>query len=85
MQKFELFEIASVNNHLPIPMYFITSLYDGSEIEGGFYESELVKVDCLRIKVIREKGDSILVRWMDDPTKPTSWLSKEKKNEMCES
>ena len=83
IQKHEIFEIVSFNTHLPIPMYFIKSLYDGEEIIGGFYDSELVKVDCLRMKVLKRKDSSILVQWSEDPLKPTSWIDESKENLRC--
>ena len=83
-QTFEVFEIDGYNSKLPIPMYFIRSLYDGDVIQGGFYESELVKVDCLRIEVIQSKGRKIKVRWLDDPNKKESWINGSKKTIICE-
>lgn len=82
-QKYEIFEIESVNEHLPIPMYFIRSLYDGEVIEGGFYESELVPVQCLRIKILKKKGARTLVQWNDDPDQIKSWVDSETIKSRC--
>lgn len=82
-QKFEVFEIDSFNQHMPIPMYHIRSLYDGQVIEGGFYEAELVKVDCLRIRVVRKKKNEVLVQWLDDPLETRSWINRNKMAKAC--
>ena len=76
-QTFEPFQIREINTRMPIPMFFLTSLIDGDEIEGGFYQNELTKITCLRGLVKREEDDQILVKWNN--FKKTSWIPKKYK------
>ena len=56
--------------------------WDGTEIKGTFYEQDLQKVtveddDLFRIdKVVKRKGDKVLVRWKGWPDKYDTWLNK---------
>ena len=65
----------------PVPTFKITE-WDGSPLEGTFYNQDLQKVQVsddtlFRIeKVIRRKGNKILVRWKGWPQKYDSWIDK---------
>jgi len=56
--------------------------WDGTPLEGTFYAQELQKVslkddDLFRIdKIVRRKGDKVLVRWKGWPVKYDSWVDK---------
>lgn len=56
--------------------------WDGTPIQGTFYEQDLQKVtysddDIFRIeKIVKRKGDKVLVRWKGWPDKYDSWLDK---------
>ena len=56
--------------------------WDGSLLRGTFYEQDLQKVnvkddDLFRIdKIVKRKGDKVLVRWKGWPVKYNSWLEK---------
>ena len=74
-QTSEPFIIREVNKKMPIPMYFLKSLVDNDEIEGGFYGNELTKITCLRGIVKKEENGKILVKW--NQFKKSSWISAE--------
>ena len=65
----------------PVPTYKITE-WDGSPLEGTFYNQDLQKVQVsddslFRIeKVIRRRGNKMLVRWKGWPQKYDSWIDK---------
>ena len=56
--------------------------WDGTSVEGTFYAQDLQKVtveddDLFRIdKIVKRKGDKVLVRWKGWPVKYDSWLEK---------
>ena len=64
-----------------VPTYKVNE-WDGTPIKGTFYEQDLQKVtveddDLFRIdKVVKRKGDKVLVRWKGWPDKYDTWLSK---------
>ena len=64
-----------------VPTYKVDE-WDGTPIKGTFYEQDLQKVtveddDLFRIdKVVKRKGDKVLVRWKGWPDKYDTWLSK---------
>ena len=64
-----------------LPTYQIDE-WDGTEVKGTFYEQDLQKVtvdddDLFRIdKVVKRKGDKVLVRWKGWPVKYDTWLEK---------
>ena len=55
---------------------------DGTPIQGTFYAQDLQKVsvgdnDIFRIdKIVKRKGDKVLVKWKGWPDKYNSWLEK---------
>ena len=64
-----------------VPTYKVNE-WDGTPIKGTFYEQDLQKVtveddDLFRIdKVVKRKGDKVLVRWKGWSDKYDTWLSK---------
>ena len=74
----EIFEVNKVVMTKPI-VYHIKDL-DGEEIEGSFYKEQLQKTNQMiyRIdRIIRRRGDHVLVKWSGYPDKFNSWLNKE--------
>ena len=64
-----------------VPTYKVNE-WDGTQVKGTFYEQDLQKVtveddDLFRIeKVVKRKGDKVLVRWKGWPDKYDTWLNK---------
>ena len=64
-----------------MPTYEVEE-WDGTLLEGTFYEQDLQKVnvkddDLFRIeKIVKRKGDIVLVRRKGWPVKYDSWLEK---------
>ena len=64
-----------------IPTYEIEE-WDGSSLKGTFYEQDLQKVnvtddDTFRIeKIVKRKGNKVLVQWKGWPQKYNSWIEK---------
>ena len=64
-----------------MPTYKVDE-WDGTRIKGTFYEQDLQKVtveddDLFRIdKIVKRKGDKVLVRWKGWPDKYDTWLNK---------
>lgn len=74
----EIFKISSVK--LTNPRTFILEDEGKREIKGGFYEQELQKAKHPDIylveKVLRRKGNKVLVKWMGFDKSHNSWISK---------
>ena len=73
----EIFKISAIQQTNPIT-YKIKDM-NGEEIQGTFYEQELQKThqDTFRIeKVIRTKGNKMLVKWKGYPDNFNSWIDK---------
>ena len=64
-----------------VPTYKVDE-WDGTPIKGTFYEQDLQNVtvednDLFRIdKIVKRKGDKVLVRWKGWPDKYDTWLNK---------
>ena len=64
-----------------VPTYKIQE-WDGTSVEGTFYHQDLQKVtvkddDLFRVeKIVKRKGDKVLVRWKSWPDKYDSWIEK---------
>lgn len=52
----------------------------GEEIQGGFYELELQQCEhpdvYLVEKVLRKKGNKILIKWLGFDNRHNSWIDK---------
>ena len=65
----------------PVPTYKLEEL-DGSPLHGTFYEQDVQKVrisddHIFRIeKIVKRKGNKILVQWKGWPQKYDSWIEK---------
>jgi hypothetical protein len=71
----EVFTVSKVQYTDP-PTYKITD-QNGEEIQGTFYEQELQKTsqEIFRIeKVIRKRGNKLLVKWSGYPETFNSWI-----------
>jgi len=71
----ELFVITRVEPTLPVT-YKLRDFH-GKNIEGGFYNEELQKVKHPDIylveKIIRRRGNKVLVKWFGFPSSENSW------------
>ena len=76
----EVFVVARVMSGV-VPTYKIKE-WDGTPVEGTFYAEDLQKVnvnddDLFRIeKIVKRKGDKVLVPWKGWPDKYDSWIEK---------
>lgn len=76
----EVFVVRQVNKGT-IPNYKIEE-WDGTPLEGTFYEQDLQKVtvtddNIFRIeKIVKRKGNKVLVNWKGWPVKYNSWIEK---------
>ena len=73
----EVFTIYKVKDTKP-PTYILKD-ETGQIIAGGFYEQELLKTKYKDIylveKVIKKKGDKLLVKWLGFPNSSNSWIN----------
>lgn len=71
----EIFKVAEVKNTIPITYHLKD--YKGQMIAGGFYQEELQLAkhpdSYLVEKVIKRKGDRILVKWLGLDNSHNSW------------
>lgn len=78
----DMYEIVQVSHRMPITMYklkCLTSEEEDEEIEGLFYKNELSHVrddeNVFKIeKVLKEKKNQCLVKWLDWPDRYNSWI-----------
>ena len=76
----EVFVVGRVMREV-VPTYKINE-WDGTPLRGTFYAQDLQKVtvmddDLFRVeKIIKRKGDKVLVRWTGWPDKYNSWVEK---------
>ena len=65
----------------PVPTYKLEE-YDGTPLKGTFYEQDVQRVnvkddDIFRIeKIVKRKGNKMLVQWKGWPQKYNSWIEK---------
>ena len=65
----------------PVPTYKLEE-WGGTPLKGTFYEQDVQKVnvkdnDIFRIeKIVKRKGNKILVQWKGWPQKYNSWIEK---------
>lgn len=73
----EIFQIVKVIPTEPIT-YHIADL-SGERIKGGFYENELQKTQNTDVylveKIIRRKGNKVLVKWLGFDDSHSSWIN----------
>lgn len=79
--KGELFKIRKINTRMPIPMYFLRSLNEEEDIEGGFYAEEMVRIrgDLFKIeKILKRKGKGrnrkVYVKWKYFDNRWNQWI-----------
>ena len=74
----EVFHIKKVN--LTNPTTYLLQDENGLDIEGGFYTEELQKVKHKDVylveKILRRKGNQVLVKWLGMNKDHNSWISK---------
>ena len=77
----EFFKIETINERMPIPMYYLRSMDDNEMIEGGFYGSELQPVygDIFKINKVLKKRigknnrKEVYVSWKGFGKEHNSW------------
>ena len=63
-------------------LVYKTEEWNGTPVKGTFYEQDLQKVvvgdnDLFRIeKIVKRKGNKVLVNWKGWPNKYNSWIEK---------
>ena len=73
----EVFVVKEVKN--TVPWTYIIQDLNGDEVKGTFYEQELQKTEqnVFRVeKVVKRKGDKLLVKWKGYSDKFNSWIDK---------
>lgn len=74
----EVFQIRKIQ--ITNPVTYLLSDYQKNNISGGFYEQELQLCNYpntyLVEKILRKRGDSVLVKWLGFDKSHNSWISK---------
>lgn len=74
----EVFRILLVKHTTPVTYMLQDS--KGNIVQGGFYEQELSKTETGNVylveKVLKRKGDKVLVRWLGFDKKDDTWIDK---------
>lgn len=74
----EVFQINKIQHTCPVT-YLLKDSF-GNEIKGGFYEYEIQRVqnpDVFLIdKIVRRKGNKLLIKWLGLDAKFNSWINK---------
>lgn len=72
----ELFRVHSINRKYPVT-YRLTDYYGKEVIEGAFYEAELQKTRNKNLhlveKILKRRGNKVLVRWFGYGEENDSW------------
>ena len=75
----EIFTIKKI--HFTNPVTYLLQDINKQDIKGGFYELQLQKVKYNDIylveKVIKRKGNKVLVKWLGFDEKNNSWIDKD--------
>lgn len=78
----EIFKIKKIQNTTPVT-YLIEDTIRGQPILGAFYAQELQKTKHSNVylveKVLRSKGNKVLVKWLGLPSSENSWIEKSNK------
>ena len=74
----EIFKISKIN--LYNPLTYVLEDYQGNRIKGGFYGEELQLAKHPNVylveKILRKKGDKVLVKWLNFDKTHNSWINK---------
>ena len=74
----EIFTVYHINNTTPIT--YLLKDYENNPIKGCFYEVELTKAEHPEIflveKVIKKRGNKVLVKWLGFSDSHNSWIDK---------
>ncbi|XP_022188932.2 uncharacterized protein LOC111047480 [Nilaparvata lugens] len=74
----ELFTVTRVRPTVPVT--YVLEDYRGEPIQGGFYSEEIVKKTVPSVfeieKVLRKRGDKLLVHWKGYSSSHDSWIDK---------
>ena len=74
----ELFTVTRVR--ATVPVTYELEDYQGQTVQGGFYAEEIVKTKVPSVfeieKVLRRRGDKLLVRWKGYDRSHDSWIDK---------
>ena len=75
-----VYRVESVNTRKPLPTYRVATL-EGEPVEGSFYGEELQRVrfhDVFRVnKILRRKGNRVLVSWKGWGPDYNAWIDTE--------
>ena len=75
-----IYRIARINTVKPRPTYFISTLDNDDEFEGGFYEEELQPVQFNDVfkkdKILQETTGEVLVSWKGWGPEYNAWIDK---------
>lgn len=74
----EIFKIRDIQ--VTNPITYLLEDYEGHPIQGGFYKEEILRTRYPNVylveKVLRTKGDKVLVKWLGFSNLHNSWIRK---------
>ena len=73
----EVFVVNKIKN--TVPWTYVINDFNGEEINGSFYEKELLKTnqEQFRIeKILKRKGDKLYIKWKGYDNSFNSWINK---------